>query len=217
MKTKLPLDKSNRVEINYENMSHKIRSIVDIDTLASSMHSPALIVNPSLLSEINLIRFQRNSQYKLFASIDPECKKFGNNKIHQIRECTDVDGYEIGLTANKNSNEILNEILSISNTFVLSGVRYFIRWVIDAKYGQDHVNNCLEAIRKSKAKNINFDLITIKHNDDDPKVLHGLVKTARKNIGMAKAVIKIKSKFNEDIIKNVQNVLYEFSAEDLLV
>lgn len=216
MKTKLTLDKSNKVEINYERMTPKIKNIVDIDTLASCMHSPAIIVNQSLIDDINLIRFQRNSQYKLFASIDPECRVFGGSKIHQIRECVNVDGYEIGLTTGKNANELFNEIMSVSNMFTVSGVRYFIRWVVDCKAGQGHIDNCLEALKRARSKNANYDLITIKHNDSDPKVLHGIVKSFRNKLGMEKAVVKIKSPFNEGIIKNVNNVLYEFSAEDLI-
>lgn len=216
MITKLTLDKSNRVEIIYNRITPKIKNLVMVDTTANSMHSPAVIINPGFLNDLNLIRFQRNSQYKLFVSIDNECKVFGSNKIHLIRESINTDGYEIGLTAGKNSNELFNEIVSINNIFVNSQARYFIRWVIDTKHGQKHFDNCMEAIAKARAKNINYDLITIKSELADVDILHNMVKEARKKLGMEKAPIKLSTKFNENVIKNVSNVLYEFNIEDLI-
>lgn len=216
MNTKLGLDKTNRIEVGFTKPSPKIRDMAKLDTVLSSMRSPALVVSPMLLGDINMIRFQRNSQYKVIVSIDPEGKVFGSTKIHQIRECTDADGYEIGLAQGKNQKELLNEIISINNVFVMSGARYFIRWVINAKHGTDHIKNCLAAIKEAKAKNINYEMITIMHDGADAEVLHSLVQSARKSVGIAKELIKIKSKFNEDLIVHDKNLLYEFEAEELV-
>jgi len=216
MKHKLSLDKSNRVEIGYNKLCPKINDLIKLDSLACSIHTPALIVAPQFVQQLNLIRFQRNSQYKLLIPIDIDGKLFGINKIHNIRDIMNVDGYEIGFTFNKNENELFNEMAAINQMFTSSGARYFIRWVINANKGVDHLDKCHKALSKAIKSNINFEMITIEYDSDDSKVLHELVKSTRKAINMAKAKVKIKSKFSDEIIKHSNNVLYEFEAENLV-
>lgn len=216
MKHKLSLDKSNRVEISFNAPCSKINDIAKLDSLACSTHTPALIIEPTFLDQLNLIRFQRNSQYKLLIHVDLEGKLFGINKIHHIRNSMNVDGYEIGLSVNKNENEIFNEISAINQMFTSFGARYFVRWVINANAGMTHVDNCCRAISKSIKNNINHEMITVYFNNDDKDILHGLVKSIRKSLNMQKAKVKIKSKFAEDIIKHDNNIFYEFEAKELV-
>jgi hypothetical protein len=214
---KLPLDISSRIELNYENPSIKVRHLKNVDAEAIKGSCQAIIINPVFLDSFNMLRMNRNSKYKIIVSIDRDCTKFGANKIHTIRENLEADGYEIGLTKDKNENEIFNEITSINNIIESSGLNYSVRWFIDLKNGQDYLDNCLRAISRAKSKGIKYDLVTISTDTNDSELILNLIKSSREKLGMAKASIKMKlNKYNESHIVEDTNVKYEFNIEEIM-
>lgn len=213
MQVKLQLDKTNRVEVYFDGPNMKVRGLTDLDTLVSSCRCPSLVVSTDFLSDMNMIKSQRNSQYKLIASIDPDGGTFGGNKVYQIHDLIEADGFDIGLTANKNKTELINEIKGISAFLQSAGKDFVIRWSINAKHGPDHIKTCMEAI---KGSGIKYDLISILCHGESSKTAHNIVKKCRKQIGMMKCKMKITGIPDDDLFKNDANLLYQVRAEDLM-
>ena len=212
MKTKLPLDKSNRVEVEFLAPSPVIKSLVDLDSLVSSLHAPALVIEPSFLPNLNMIRYQRNSQYRVIGCVDNQFSTFGGNKIYEIQKMIEADGFDIGLTNNKSAIELRNEIKAIDTFLKSSGRQFFVRWVIDASKGPEHIKNCISAIRDSKTL---YEAIAIKADKMDASTAHEIVKQCRKDLGLNKAKFKIISKLSDDLITRDINISYQISANEL--
>jgi hypothetical protein len=213
MQTKLTFDKSNRVEVEFLAPSMKIKNLSQLDSLVSSLHAPALVIEPSFLPDLNVIRFQRNSQYRVIGCVDKKFSTFGGNKIYEIQNMIEADGFDVGLTNGKNAIELRNEIQGIDKFLKSSGRQFFIRWVIDASQGPKHIEKCISAIRDSK---VMYEAIVIKANDMEAKTAHEIVKTCRKNLGLNKAKFKIIAKFSDDLITNDLNITYQISANELI-
>lgn len=212
MRVKLPLDQTNRIEVYLDKLSLDIKDLPELDSLMCSIRSPVLVVNPSYLRDINIIRCQRNSQYKLLAAIDLEGKTFGGNKIYKIRDMIEADGFDIGLTVGRNKIEMINEIKGIISFLSQAGKHYSIRWVINTKHGSDHIDKCINAIKESKC---NYELISLLTDELEPDLAHTIMKDCRNKIGITKCNMKISGKPVDGLIKNDLNLRYQIEAKDL--
>jgi len=213
MRITLPLDKTNRVEVLFKEPDLKIKDLASIDSIMCSSRAPVLVSNPKYISDINMIRLQRNSQYRLLAYIDPEGNQYGGNKIYKIQGLIDTDGFDIGLTNGRSQIELVNEIKGIVSFLQQSGKAYQIRWSINTKHGPDHINKCLKAISSSK---VNFEMISLLTDNLDPDTSHDIVKKARNTIGMNKCNMKISGKPTEELIRDDKNLRYQIEAKDLI-
>ena len=214
MKTKLSLDKSNRVEIYYDKPSLAIRSLMALDSLAVSMRSQSVVVDPSCLPDLNVIKFQRNSPYRVIGAVDLACKNFGANKAIQLQNLIEADGFDIGLTAKRNATELHNEINGIQNFLKMAGKPFSIRWLIDVKHGRDHITECLKAIKSTKTK---YEAICLVVRDLEKEVIENLIDKCRKDLGLAKAPVKIFANYNEELFNDKDlDLTYQFRAEDLV-
>jgi len=213
MRVALPLDQTNKVEVLFKGPDLKIRDLTMLDSIMCSTRAPALIVESRYLADVNMIRLQRNSQYRLLAIVDPEGKEFGGNKIYKIQGLIEADGFDIGLTAGRSKLELINEIKGIISFLQQSGKAYQIRWIINTKHGSSHVKNCLAAIKDSK---INFDMISLLTDDLDPDLAHDIVKNARESIGINKCNMKISGKPVDGFIRDDANLRYQVEAQELI-
>lgn len=212
MRVKLPLDQTNRIEVFLDKLNLEVKSLPELDSLMCSIRSPALVIDQAYLRDINIIRCQRNSQYKLLAAIDLEGKTFGGNKIYKIRDMIEADGFDIGLTVGRNKIEMINEIKGIISFLSQAGKHYSIRWVIDTKHGSDHIDKCISAIKESKC---NYELISLLTDDLEPELAHKILNDCRGKIGVSKCNMKISGQPVEGFIKNDLNLRYQVRAKDL--
>lgn len=213
MKMKLPVDKTNRVEVLFKGFDLKIRDLYKLDSLMCSCKSPVLIMHPDFVEEMNLIRLQRNSRYSIISMIDLEGLTYGINKVHKIKNII-PDGFEIGLAVNKNSTELLNEIKSITSFLASSGKQFLIRWTINTKHGPDHIKNCLNAIKKYKDK---FDMISFITDNISSELSHKIVHNSRIILGVAKQKMKISgTPEDDDLIIHDKNLRYQIEAKHLI-
>lgn len=213
MQVKLPLSKTNRVEIYFDKPNLSVKSLTELDSLLVSTRSPSVIINTEFMNELNLIKLQRNSQYNVIAAIDLDGKVFGSNKIYRIQNLIEADGFDIGLTANKNKVELINEIKAIDQFLKQASKQFKMRWVINSKHGPDHIDKCIDAIKESKVR---YELISILTDNTDPKTAHNIVKKCRNGLGMVKCKMKISGKPSDDLIINDNNLVYQVRAEDLV-
>lgn len=213
MRVALPLDQTNRVEVLFEKPSLKVKDLAKLDSIMCSTRAPALVIDPAYINDIIMIKGQRNSKYNVIAAIDLEGKVYGGNKVYHIKNAISADGFDIGLTANKNKTELTNEIKAITSFLSQSPTEYMIRWVINAKHGSGHVKECLEAIKKSKTK---FDMISLITDSIDADLAHDLVKTCRTSLGLAKCKMKISGDPSNDLIRVDNSLRYQVAADLLL-
>lgn len=212
MQVSLPFDKTTRLEVYFEKPTLKVRDLSSLDSLMCSSRAPTLVVTSDYTSDINMIRSQRNSPYKLITAIDPECKEFGGSKIYRIQNLIESDGFDIGLTANKNKIELINEIKGISSFLQQLGNRFSLRWVVNTKFGNKHIDNCLDAIKESKCR---YELIVIDTNNSEYSLSHDLVKSCREKLGLNKCVMKVDGQPIEKLINQDINLFFKIKAEDL--
>lgn len=214
MKTKLTLDKSTKVEIYFEKPSLVIRNLMALDSLAVSMRSPCVVIDPSGLPDLNVIKFQRNSPYKVIGAIDLECKTFGSNKAIKLQNLIEADGFDIGLTAKRSATELHNEIVGIQNFLKMAGKPFYIRWLIDIKHGRDHITECLKAIKTSKTR---YEAICLVVRNTEKEVIKSIINKCREELGITKTPIKIFADFNEELFDDKDlNLTYQFKAEELV-
>ena len=213
MKVNLTLDKSSRTEIYFDRPSIKIKNLAVLDSLAVSLRSLKVVVNPEFLEECNNIKLLRNSKYKLIGCIDPECKSYGSNKIFHIQNLMQADGFDIGLTV-KDHISLINEIKLIDRFLKMASKKFDVRWIIDSKHGSNHIDNCIKAIMESKTNN---KIICLAAYNKDESVIQKLIKDIRLKLGNIKLPIKIITNFDESIINDKDlNLTYQFKAEELV-
>lgn len=210
IKCKIPLTHSHKCEIYFNSPSLKIKRIEDLDTLANSMNSPAIVIEPEFLNHMSIIKQVANSLYKVVVAIDINGETFGANKILQTYEFAQADGFEIGLGIGKNIREIRNEIKAINTFLIQSNIEFDTRWVINIANGEKFIYNAIEAIKAEKPKN---SIITIKGND---KSTYDVVKSCRKQMGIIKAEMKICSKLHDKLLNNDSNLKYLIPINDLM-
>lgn len=213
MHVKLPIDKTNRVEVYFSGFDFKIRDLPKLDSLMCSCKSPVLITTSDYVQDINMIKLQRNSRYKVITEIDRNGLTYGGNKIYKIQNLIDADGFEIGLTVGRNSTEILNEMKSITSFLKTSGKQFLIRWSINTNNGPTHIKNCLNAIKNYKDK---FDMVSFNTDSLPPELSHNIVKNARIIIGMIKCNMKISGQPSDDLIIHDKNLRYQIEAKYLV-
>lgn len=213
MHVALPIDQTNRVEVLFTKPSLKIKRLEQLDSLMCSSRSPVLIIDKAFLSDAMLIRGQRNSKYSVIASIDLEGKTYGGNKIYQIQNVIGADGFEIGLTTNRNVIELVNEIKAIFSFLSQANSEYKIRLSVNVSAGSEHVKNCMEAIAKSKC---NYEMISFLTDKMEPDLAHDIVKACRESIGNIKCKMKISGKPVEGFIRFDNNLKYQVNADDLM-
>lgn len=213
MRVTLPLDQTNRVEVLFNGPDMKIRDLSKVDSIMCSTRAPALVINPAYMSEMNMVRLQRNSQYRLQAIIDPDGKTYGGNKLYKIQNLIEADGFDIGLTVGRSETEIINEIKGIIAFLSQSGKAYQIRWIIDTNHGDEHIDKCLRAIKASK---VNFDMISLMTDKLEPDLAHDIVKNAREKIGISKCNMKISGKPVDGFIRHDDNLRYQIEAQELI-
>lgn len=210
IRCKIPLTHSHRVEIYFDQPSMKIKRIEDLDTLANSMKSPAIVIAPQFLDYMSTIKQVANSPYKIIVAVDIEGKAFGVNKILAARELAQADGFEIGLSKGKNVTELRNEIKAINAFLSQSGMTFDVRWVINTSGGEEHISRAIEAINKENPK---YSIITVK---GDSEVIHDVVKFCRKGLGKVKAEMKICSKLHDKLLTDDKNLKYLIPVNDLM-
>lgn len=210
IKCKVPLTHSHKVEIYFDKPSMKIKRIEDLDTLANSMKSPAIVIAPEFVDYMSTIKQVANSPYKIIVAVDIDGKTFGANKILSAREFVQADGFEIGITANKKLREMRNEIKAINSFLVQSGMKFDVRWVINASNGEKYISDAIEAYKAEKPHN---STITIRGKGD---VIHDIVKHCRKEIGVLKLAMKICAPLTDNLLTNDPNLKYLISVDDLM-
>lgn len=216
MKTKLPIGKSARIEPYLSEFSYKIKDLVSFDTLAISTKAKSVVVDTSFIPDLGMIKAQRNSNYKLIGLIDPEGKSFNLNKVHKLHNLLDADGFDIGLSKDRNKKDLHNEIVGIKRFLSMSGLRYEIRWIINVGFGHNHIDNCIDAIKSTRSEK-DIICISTKGIDLDAKTIFNLIKNCRQRLGKPKSLIKLHADFNEELITDKDlNITYQFNAEELL-
>jgi hypothetical protein len=213
MRVKLPIDQTNRIEIYFSGPSMAVKSLMDLDSLLVSSRSPTVVCGPEFLSDISYMRSQRASKYNVIAAIDFEGKTFGGNKIYKFQNLIEADGFDIGLSANKNKMELINEIKVIMGFLARAGKDFIMRWTINTKHGPKHIEECLKAIKESGVK---YDLISLLTDGTDCDTSHNIVKKSRKLLGSTKQRMKISGVPQEGFITNDKNLVYQVKAEDLV-
>ena len=195
-----------KLEPNMVSPNRLAPNLSSLDTTLCKMKSPAIITSIEMFDSINIIKSQRGSLYGVIISIDPNGKLFGANKVFSIGKAINADGFDIGLS-NKPINDIVNEIKSIMSFLSRGNKEYKIRWGINVQNGDQYVNSCVEAIKKSEVKYDAIKLINTKNFD--------YVKIVREKLGRAKQKIKININDHKCVNLNDADLFYDIDSSKL--
>ncbi len=212
----MPSNKSVRTELNFFGPSPRVRDLVAVDTIANKFKCQVVVTEAGFFDQLMMVKNQRQSKYEIYVIVDKDGRTFGMNKMYSVPNVNLVDGLEIMLTKGKSKTELLNEIISITQFLKMSQRTIPIRWGIAVAAGDEHIKNCIAAIKDSGAKVKNDAAVKLIFKPKtDPAVIQSVIASVRTGLGKEKAKIKFNI-FAESEISDDVNLSYDVDALILL-
>ncbi len=212
----MPSNKSVRAELNFFGPSPRVRDLVAVDTIANKFKCQVVVTEANFFDQLMMVKNQRQSKYEIYVLVDKDARTFGQNKMYSVPNVNSVDGLEIMLTKGKTKAELTNEIVSISQFLKMSQRVIPVRWGITIAAGDDHIKNCIAAIKDASVKVKNDAAIKLVFKPKtDPAVIQSVVASIRTGIGKEKAKIKYNIASESEIGDDV-NITYDVDALVLL-
>lgn len=206
----LQVNQTIKIEMNFMGPSPRVRDLIAVDTMAHKMQLPAVVTDARFYEQLMMVKLQRQSKYQVILLLDKEGTTFGLNKMYSVPSLQALDGIDVVLSRGRNAIELKNEINSIQQFLKMGRIKPSLRWGIIANAGQDHINNCVEAIRTTNTAD---DMIKMMVNPGgDIATIKAMVAECRKTIGRERTVIKFNTTAFEAIEPTVDNIRYDIDA-----
>lgn len=212
----MPSNKSIKTELNFYGPSPRVRDLVAVDTIANKFKCQIVVTEPAFFDQLFMVKNQRQSGYAIFVMVDKDAKTFGMNKMYSVPNVNSVDGLEIMLTKGRSKNELLNEINSIAQFLKMSQRLIPVRWGILVTAGDEHIANCVAAIKDANVKNKNDSAVKLVFKPKtDAALVQSVIASVRTGLGQEKAKIKINIGSESEIGED-SNITYDVDASVLL-